>query len=248
MTIDLSNQVAIITGASRGIGRAIVHSLSNAGTKVALIARNLDLLSKLKEEISNNKGKAFIFPGDVTDVEFIRNTIQTINKEEGRIDILINNAGITRDTLLMRMKDEDWLNVIHTNLTAAFHTIREVSKIMLRQKYGRIVNITSVVGLTGNRAQANYAASKAGLIGLTKSAAKELATRGITVNAIAPGFIETDMTANLSKDIKSSILQAIPMGKIGNPEDVANVVLFLCSPLASYITGQTIAVDGGMVM
>ncbi|MCT7975499.1 3-oxoacyl-[acyl-carrier-protein] reductase [Laspinema olomoucense] len=244
----LRDRVAVVTGASRGIGRAIALALAIEGAKIAVnYASNSTAADQLVEEITAAGGEATAIPADISNVDSVDALIKTVTDQWGRIDILVNNAGITRDTLLLRMKPEDWQAVIDTNLTGVFLCTRAVSKLMLKQKSGRIINIASVAGQMGNPGQANYSAAKAGVIGFTKTVAKELASRGITVNAVAPGFIATDMT----KDLKGGeeILKFIPLGRYGEPEEVAGLVRFLAAdPAAAYITGQTINVDGGMVM
>lgn len=244
----LRDRVAVVTGASRGIGRAIALALAAEGAKIAVnYASNSTAADQLVEEITADGGQAIALQADISNVDSVDALIKTVTDQWGRIDILVNNAGITRDTLLLRMKPEDWQAVIDTNLTGVFLCTRAVSKLMLKQKSGRIINIASVAGQMGNPGQANYSAAKAGVIGFTKTVAKELASRGITVNAVAPGFIATDMT----KDLKGGeeILKFIPLGRYGEPEEVAGLVRFLAAdPAAAYITGQTINVDGGMVM
>jgi len=246
--IDLKDKVALVTGASRGIGKAISLSLARAGATVALVARSEAALDDVRKEIVSQGGQASAHPCNITDPDAVAAAVKDITEQHGALHILVNNAGVTRDNLIMRMSNEDWETPILTNLTGAFNCIKAAVRPMMRQRYGRIINISSVVGVTGNAGQANYAASKAGLIGLTKSSAKELASRGITVNAVAPGYIATDMTADLSEDIKKKLTEAIPLGRLGMPDDIAPVVAFLASKEAGYITGQTLLVDGGMVM
>ena len=246
---SLVDKVALVTGASRGIGRAIALRLAADGAKVAInFAGNLARAEEVKAEIENNGGAAILVQGDVSNFETVNEVVKKVLDTWGRIDILVNNAGITRDNLLLKMTEEDFDAVIGTNLKGVFNCTKAVTKLMMKQRSGRIVNMSSVVALNGNISQANYAAAKAGIIGFTKSAAKELASRGVTVNAVAPGFIETDMTGALNDKIKSEMIGAIPLGRIGKPEDVANAVAFLVSENADYITGQVISVDGGMAI
>lgn len=245
----LDGNVAIITGASRGIGRSVAIELAKAGAKIVInYAGNHAAAKEVEEAVKAIGGEALLIQADVANAEAVDQMIKQTMDAFGRIDILVNNAGITRDTLLMRMKEEDWDAVINTNLKGVFNCTKSVSRVMMKQRSGRIINMTSVVGIMGNAGQANYAAAKAGVVGFTKSMAKELASRGITVNAIAPGFISTDMTAVLSEQVKNDLSAQIPLGRLGTPEDVAGAVLFLASGAANYITGQTINVDGGMVM
>ena len=245
----LDGKVALVTGASRGIGRAIAVKLASEGAKVAVnYAGNTAKAEEVKAEIEKNGGEAVLVQADISDSEAVDAMIEKVTEAFGTIDILVNNAGITRDGLLMRMKEEDFDAVINTNLKGVFYCTKAVSKLMMKKRSGRIVNMASVVGLMGNAGQANYAAAKAGVIGFSKSAAKELAARGISVNVVAPGFIATDMTAAMTDKAKEATLAGIPMKRMGEPEDVANAVLFLVSDYASYITGQTVNVDGGMVM
>lgn len=245
----LKDKTAIVTGGSRGIGRAIALELAKRGAYVIV---NYNGCKEAAEEtvraIEAAGGRAEAYQCDVSDCEDCEKLICYVMDQRGRIDILVNNAGITRDNLLMRISEEDFDAVLNTNLKGAFHTMRLVSRHMLKQRSGRIINMASVVGVAGNAGQANYAASKAGVIGMTKSAAKELASRGITVNAVAPGFIETDMTEKLSDKVKEQAVSQIPLGRFGSVEDVAKAVAFLASDDAGYITGQVIHVDGGMVM
>ena len=244
----LDGKIAVVTGASRGIGSAIARKLADEGATVVINYNGSEeRANAVKAEIEGKGQKAVVRKCDVSDFASCETFIQGVTKEFGRIDILVNNAGITRDGLLMKMSEEDFDQVLDTNLKGAFHTIRFASRQMLRQKSGRIINMASVVGVSGNAGQANYAASKAGVIGLTKATAKELASRGITVNAIAPGFIETEMTAVLSDKVKEATAVQIPLGTFGQPEDVANAVAFLASDEARYITGQVLHVDGGLV-
>ena len=245
----LAGKVALVTGASRGIGKAIACKLAREGAKVIINYNgSKEKAEAVKSEIEAAGGQAEVYQCDVSDYTACETFIQTVIKEEGSLDILVNNAGITKDGLLMKMSEEDFDKVLDTNLKGAFNTIRFASRQMLRQKGGRIINMSSVVGVSGNAGQANYAASKAGVIGLTKAAARELASRGITVNAIAPGFIETDMTDVLSDKVKEASEAQIPLGHFGKPEDVAAAAAFLASEEARYITGQVLRVDGGMVM
>lgn len=245
----LGGKVALVTGASRGIGRAIALRLAGEGAKVAInYAGNTTKAEAVKAEIEQNGGEAILVQADVADSSAVEAMVAKVTEAFGQIDILVNNAGITRDGLLMRMKEEDFDAVVNTNLKGVFHCTKTVSKLMMKKRSGRIINMASVVGIMGNAGQTNYAAAKAGVIGFSKSAAKELAARGITVNVVAPGFIDTDMTAAMTDKAKELTLTGIPMKKMGTPEDVANAVLFLASDGASYITGQTVNVDGGMVM
>ena len=249
MNKSLEGKTALVTGASRGIGRAIALQLAYEGAKVAInFAGNTAKAEEVKAEIEANGGEALLVQANVAEAEAVEEMIAKVAAQFGKIDILVNNAGITRDGLLMRMKDADFDEVISTNLKGVYNCTKAVSKLMMKQRSGRIVNMASIVGITGNAGQTNYAAAKAGIIGFTKSAAKELAARGITVNAVAPGFIETDMTAVLSDNIKEAMIKDIPLGRAGKPEDIANAVKFLVSEQSSYITGQVIRVDGGMSM
>lgn len=245
----LAGKVALVTGASRGIGKAIACKLAREGAKVIINYNgSKEKAEAVKSEIEAAGGQAEVYQCDVSDYTACETFIQTVIKEEGSLDILVNNAGITKDGLLMKMSEEDFDKVLDTNLKGAFNTIRFASRQMLKQKSGRIINMSSVVGVIGNAGQANYAASKAGVIGLTKAAARELASRGITANAIAPGFIETDMTDVLSDKVKEASEAQIPLGHFGKPEDVAAAAAFLASEEAGYITGQVLHVDGGMCM
>lgn len=245
----LAEKTALVTGASRGIGRAAALELAKAGAKVAVnFAGNRTAAEEVVSMIEAAGGQAMLVQADVGNAADVDAMVKAVVERFGRIDILVNNAGITRDNLIMRMKEEDWDAVIHTNLKGIFNCTKAVSKLMMKQRYGRIINMASVVGVMGNAGQANYAAAKAGVIGFTKSMAKELASRNITVNAVAPGYISTDMTANLPEQVRLDMQSQIPLQRLGNPEDVAAAVLFLVSPGADYITGQTLHVDGGMVM
>jgi 3-oxoacyl-[acyl-carrier protein] reductase len=243
------NQVAVVTGAGRGIGHAIAVRLASEGARVASVSRTETNAQKTAEEINGTRADAAkAYAVDVADHAAVQKIGSQILEDFGRVDILVNNAGVTRDGLSMRMSLDDWDTVLNTNLKGAFNFVQALIRPMIKQRSGRIINISSVIGLIGNAGQANYAASKAGLIGLTKSLARELASRGITVNAIAPGLIETDMTGVLSDEIRQAILQKIPLGKLGQPDDIAAAVAYLASAEAKYITGQVLAVDGGMVM
>jgi 3-oxoacyl-[acyl-carrier protein] reductase len=245
----LQGKVALVTGASRGIGRAIALELARQGANVAVNYAGSEAKAyEVVEEIKKMGKEAVAIQADVSSAEAVERMVKTVLEQFSRIDILVNNAGITRDNLLMRMKEEEWDQVINTNLKGVFHCIKAVTRPMMKQRYGRIVNIASIVGISGNPGQANYVAAKAGVIGLTKTAARELASRNITVNAVAPGFITTDMTDSLSDELKAEMLKQIPLARFGEPEDVAKVVAFLVSDAASYMTGQTLHVDGGMVM
>lgn len=245
MKIDLVGKNALVTGSTRGIGRAIAGSLSAAGARVAVVGRDQARAAEAAAAIGNN---ARGFAADVSDPASVVALVEAVEKEFGQVDILVNNAGLTRDNILFRLKDDDWDAVLDANLRGAFVAIRAVARGMIKRRWGRIVNIASVVGITGNKGQANYAASKAGLIGLTKSVAKELGSRNVLVNAVAPGFIETDMTAAMTPEARAGLAGQIPLERLGTPQDIAGVVTFLASDQAAYITGQTIVVDGGMVM
>jgi 3-oxoacyl-[acyl-carrier protein] reductase len=246
--MSLSQRVAFVTGASQGIGRTCALRLAKDGAAVALAARNEEKLKELLNEITAAGGKASDFALDVAEEEQVKSAIKAAITQFGKIDILVNNAGITRDQLVMRMKRADWDAVLQTNLTSAYLCIQNVIPSMLKQRWGRIINISSVFGQMGQAGQANYAASKAGLIGLTMAIAREVGSRNITCNAIAPGFIETAMTAVLSEEFKQSAVKQIPLGRVGTPEDVASAVAFLASDEASYITGHVLNVNGGMLM
>lgn len=245
----LKDKVAIVTGGTRGIGRAIALKLADKGANIVINYRNSDKEAEELKAILEGKGvEVLTVKCDISNFEDSKNLMNKCKEVFGKIDILVNNAGITKDTLIMRMKEEDFDNVIDVNLKGTFNCAKHASAIMLKQRFGKIINMTSVVGIAGNAGQVNYAASKAGVIGLTKSLAKELGSRGITVNAVAPGFINTDMTASLSEKVKEEASKNIPLKRLGDPEDVANLVGFLASDAANYITGQVINVDGGMVM
>jgi 3-oxoacyl-[acyl-carrier protein] reductase len=244
----LEGKVAVVTGAGRGIGRAITLKLASEGASVAACGRTLANVEAVAGEISRSGGKATAYAVDVVNGTQVGEVCEKILKAFGRVDVLVNNAGVTRDQLLMRMSDEEWDTVLDTNLKGAFNFTKTLSRSMLKQRSGRIINITSIIGLTGNAGQSNYAASKAGLIGFTKSVARELASRGITANAVAPGFIQTDMTAALGAEATEALKGRIALGRLGTGEDVANAVLFLASDLGRYITGQVITVDGGLAM
>jgi 3-oxoacyl-[acyl-carrier protein] reductase len=245
MKIDLAGRTALVTGSTRGIGRGIAESLAAAGAKVAIVGRDEARARQAADAISAN---ARGFACDVADPTSVTTLVEAVEREFGAVDILVNNAGLTRDNILFRIKDDDWDAVINTNLRGAFIAIRAASRGMMKRRWGRIINIASVVGLVGNKGQANYAASKAGLIGMTKSVAKELASRNVLANVVAPGYVETDMTAALPEDAKTALAAQIPLGRLGTAQDIAGVVTFLASDAAAYITGQTFVVDGGMVM
>jgi len=245
MKIDLVGRNALVTGSTRGIGRAIAESLAAAGARVAVVGRDQARAAEAAAAIGSG---ARGFAADVSDPASVVALVEAVEKEFGQIDILVNNAGLTRDNILFRIKDEDWDTVLDANLRGAFVAIRAVARGMIKRRWGRIINIASVVGITGNKGQANYAASKAGLIGLTKSVAKELGSRNVLVNAVAPGFIDTDMTAAMTPEARAGLTGQIPLERLGTPQDIAGVVTFLASDQAGYITGQTLVVDGGMVM
>ena len=244
----LANQIAVITGAGRGIGRAVALKFAAEGANIVCVSRTAENSQKVAAEIEALGRRAWAYAVDVADSSAVTAAAEKILQEAGKVDILVNNAGVTRDGLLMRLSEEDWDTVLNTNLRGAFLFTKAFSRSFLKQRSGRILNIASVIGLMGNAGQCNYAASKAGLIGFTKSVAKEFASRGITVNAVAPGFIETDMTAALSLELRVELLKRIPLNTLGQPDDVAEAALFLASPGARYITGQVLTVDGGMVM
>ena len=246
--MSLTERIAFVTGASQGIGRACALKLASAGATIAVAARNQEKLTELAAEITTAGGKAAAFTFDVNDEEQVKSVIKAAITQFGRIDILINNAGITRDQLIMRMKRADWDAVLQTNLTSAYLCIQQVIGSMLKQRWGRIINVSSVFGQMGQAGQANYAASKAGLIGLTMAIAREVGSRNITCNAVAPGFIETAMTAGLGDEFKQNAVKQIPLGRVGSPEDVAGAVAFLASDEASYITGHVLNVNGGLLM
>ncbi len=245
---DLNDKIAIVTGASQGIGKKIAIKLSERGAFVCCISRNKKAIDSVSNSIIKNGGQSSSYACDISDSDDFKNIAEKIVKKHNKIDILINNAGVTKDALLMRMSNQQWDQVIDTNLKGAFTCIKSVVRYMMKNKYGRIINITSIVGLTGNAGQANYAASKAGLIGMTKSIAKEVASRGITANCIAPGWIKTSMTDTLNEEVKNQFLSQIPVGRIGSASDIANTVIFLASEEAGYLTGQTITVDGGRII
>jgi 3-oxoacyl-[acyl-carrier protein] reductase len=244
-TIDLSGKTAFVTGSTRGIGLAIAHALYAAGSRVAVVGRDA---GRARAVASGLGDRATGVACDVAQGDQVLAAVTATEGVLGPIDILVNNAGLTRDNILLRLSEDDWDAVLDANLKGAFHTTRAVIKGMMKRRAGRIINITSIVGLTGNKGQANYAASKAGLIGFTKSVAKEYASRNILVNCVAPGFIETDMTASLPDEARATLLEEIALGRLGRPEDVAGTVLFLASDLAAYVTGQVLVVDGGMVI
>lgn len=244
--MELQGQTALVTGGSRGIGLAIARELASAGARVAVVARDGARAEAAAAELPGEGHRGYAC--DVADSEACNALVKQVEADFGGLDVLVNNAGVTRDNVLMRIKDEDWDAVLDTNLRGAFNLMRAASRGMMKRRSGRIINISSVVGVTGNAGQANYAASKAGLIGMTKSVAKELAGRGVLVNAVAPGYIETDMTAELPEAARTALMSNIALGRLGKPEDIAPAVRFLAGPGASYITGQVLVVDGGMVM
>jgi 3-oxoacyl-[acyl-carrier protein] reductase len=246
LKVDLAGQTAIVTGASQGLGRAMAVALAGSGARVACVARNAEKLAETVAAIKNSGGDAEVFAGDVSNRESVDRVVEQIAEGWGRLDIMVNNAGITRDNLLPAMSDDQWDDVITTNLRGTFLFCRAASRVMMRARYGRIINISSVSGLIGNAGQTNYSASKAGMIGLTRSLSKELAKRKVTVNAVAPGFIESEMTQALGDSILAEVAKKIPAARIGTADEVAACVLFLASPAAGYITGQVLTVDGGM--
>lgn len=248
-TIDLSGRVALVTGSTRGIGRSIAAALAKAGARVAVTGRDLAKAEEAAAALASETGADVRgYAADVSEVAKATALVEAVERDFGQLDILVNNAGLTRDNLLMRLKDDDWNAVIDANLRGAFATSRAASRGMMKRRWGRIINIASVVGLMGNKGQANYAASKAGLIGLTKSIAKELGSRNVLANVVAPGFIETDMTAAMTPEARSSLSAGIPLERLGTPEDIAGMVVVLASDLTSYVTGQVFVVDGGLVM
>ncbi|MBL0888987.1 MAG: 3-oxoacyl-[acyl-carrier-protein] reductase [Gemmatimonadaceae bacterium] len=249
LTIDLGGRVALVTGSTRGIGRAIAAALARAGARVAVTGREQSKADAVAAELAAETGADVRgFAADLSEPSQAAALVDAVEQAFGQLDILVNNAGLTRDNLLMRLKDDDWDAVINANLRGAFATCRAASRGMMKRRYGRIVNVASVVGLTGNKGQANYAASKAGLIGMTKSIAKELASRNILANVVAPGFIDTDMTAAMTPEARASLSAGIPLERLGTPEDVAGMVVVLASDLTAYVTGQVFVVDGGLVM
>ena len=245
---QLTNQIAVVTGAGRGIGRAIALKFAHEGADVVVVSRTQENSEKVATEIRALGRKAWAHAVDVADAAAVNAAAEKILAEAGKVDVLVNNAGVTRDGLLMRMDDADWDTVLNTNLKGAFLVTKAFSRAMLKARTGRVINISSVIGLIGNAGQCNYAASKAGLIGFTQSCAREFAARGVTVNAIAPGFIETDMTAELNDTLKTEILKKIPLGTLGQADDIAAAALYLAAPSGRYVTGQVLTVDGGMVM
>ena len=248
MQINLSGKVAVVTGGSRGIGLAIAQALAGAGAKLALLARDGAKAEAAARSLGGGDDTARGFACDVANAPQVETAVEGVEHEFGRIDILVNNAGTTRDNLLFRIREEDWSTVLDTNLKGAFLMTKHAARGMIKRRWGRIINITSVVGIAGNKGQANYTASKAGLIGLTKATSKELASRNVLVNAVAPGFIDTELTRAINPEARNALIRAIPLGRLGEGADVASAVLFLASDFASYITGQVLVVDGGMVL
>jgi len=247
MTISWREKVALVTGGSRGIGRHIALKLAESGMKVAINYRGNQEAARETEQLMREKGvDCLLISSDISDIPNAQSLIDTVMEKWGRIDVLVNNAGITRDTLLLRMKDEDWIDVIHTDLTGVFACTRAAVKPMMKQRFGRIVNIASIAGILGNAGQANYAAAKAGVMGFTRSVAREMASRNITANVVAPGLIETDLTQQMSQDALLSLIKSVPLGRAGRPEEVAEAVWYLIN--ADYVTGQTLVIDGGLVM
>ncbi|RZO55263.1 MAG: 3-oxoacyl-[acyl-carrier-protein] reductase [Limisphaerales bacterium] len=244
----LNDKVAVVTGAGRGIGRAVAIAYAKMGANVVCVSRTQENSTKVATEIEALGQKSWAFAVDVSDTSAVESSAKNILEATGKVDILVNNAGVTRDNLLMRMSEEEWDTVLNTNLKGAFNFTKAFTRPFMKQRSGRIINIASVIGLIGNAGQSNYAASKAALIGFTKSVAKELAPRGVTANAIAPGFIETDMTAVLDEKVRGSIIDRIPMNRFGSPEDIANTAIFLALESTNYMTGQVLTIDGGMVM
>lgn len=244
----LNDKVAVVTGAGRGIGRAVAIAYAKMGANVVCVSRTQENSAKVATEIEALGQKSWAFAVDVSDTSAVESSAKNILEATGKVDILVNNAGVTRDNLLMRMSEEEWDTVLNTNLKGAFNFTKAFTRPFMKQRSGRIINIASVIGLIGNAGQSNYAASKAALIGFTKSVAKELAPRGVTANAIAPGFIETDMTAVLDEKVRGSIIDRIPMNRFGSPEDIANTAIFLALESTNYMTGQVLTIDGGMVM
>jgi 3-oxoacyl-[acyl-carrier protein] reductase len=251
MKIDLTGKVAVVTGGSRGIGHAIAQGLARVGSRVAVLGRDVAKAREAAASLGNGGeggGGGRGYGCDVSDAQQVETTVAAVEKDFGRIDVVVNNAGTTRDNLLFRIGEEDWDTVLNTNLKGAFLVTKHAARGMIKRRWGRIINITSVVGIAGNKGQANYTASKAGLIGFTKSVSKELASRNVLVNAVAPGFIDTELTRNITPTARETLLQAIPLGRLGEGADVAAAVVFLASEFASYITGQVLVVDGGMVL
>lgn len=246
MRVDLGGKVALVTGGSRGIGHAIAQALARVGARVALLGRDAARAREAAQSLSPAASRGY--GCDVSQAEQVQQTVAAVEQDFGKIDVLVNNAGTTRDNLLFRIGEDDWDTVLDTNLKGAFLVTKHAARGMIKRRWGRVINITSVVGISGNKGQANYTASKAGLIGFTKSVSKELASRNVLVNAVAPGFIDTELTRNLNPDARATLLEAIPLGRWGQGADVASAVLFLASDFASYITGQVLVVDGGMVL